>query len=71
VARRTVYYRPTRRAPQIQDRFAVPIKQMIEEHPSLGYRTVAHLFGFNKNTVHRVFQLKRWQVRTRPVGVRP
>ena len=44
---------------------------MIEEHPSFGYRTVAHLLGFNKNTVQRIFQLMRWQVRTRPVGFRP
>ena len=36
-----------------------------------GYRTVAHLLGFNKNTVQRVFQLKGWQVRKRPVGFRP
>jgi putative transposase len=51
--------------------FAEPIKQLIEEHPAFGYRTVAHLLGFNKNTVQRVFQLMRWQVRKRPVGFRP
>ncbi len=44
---------------------------MIEENPSFGYRTVAHLLGFNKNTVQRIFQLKGWQVRKRPVGFRP
>jgi putative transposase len=72
IPRRTVYYRPTRKPPRIQERFAVPIKKMIEEqHPSFGYRTVAHLLGFNKNTVQRIFQLMRWQVRTRPVGFRP
>lgn len=71
VARRTVYYRPTRKPPRIQERFSTPIKQMIEEHPSFGYRTVAHLLGFNKNTVQRIFQLMRWQVRIRPVGFRP
>lgn len=48
-----------------------PIRAMIEEHPSFGYRTVAHLLGFNKNTVQRIFQLKGWQVRKRPVGFRP
>lgn len=36
--------------------FAQPIKAMIEESPSFGYRTVAHLLDFNKNTVQRVFQ---------------
>jgi putative transposase len=44
---------------------------MIEENPSFGYRTVAHLLDFNKNTVQRVFQVMGWQVRKRPVGFRP
>jgi putative transposase len=44
---------------------------MIEENPSFGYRTVAHLLGFNKNTVQRIFQIKGWQVRKRPAGFRP
>ncbi|WP_420023920.1 DDE-type integrase/transposase/recombinase [Cereibacter azotoformans] len=44
---------------------------MIEKEPSFGYRTVAWLLGFNKNTVQRVFQLKNWQVRKRPIGMRP
>jgi putative transposase len=69
VPRRTVYYRPTRKSPRIQERFSVPIKQMIEENPSFGYRTVAHLLGFNKNTVQRIFQLMGWQVRTRASGL--
>lgn len=40
-------------------RFAVPIKAMIEKEPSLGYRTVAWLLGFNKNTVQRIFRINR------------
>ena len=44
---------------------------MIEENPSFGYRTVAALLGFNKHTVQRIFQLKGWQVKKRPVGFRP
>lgn len=71
IPRRTAYYRPTKRTPIVQDRFAEPIKQMIEQNPSFGYRTVAHLLEFNKNTVQRIFQLKHWQVRKRPVGFRP
>jgi len=71
VPRRTVYYRPLKSAPKVQAKFAEPIKAMIEESPSFGYRTVAHLLGFNKNTVQRVFQLMGWQVRKRPVGFRP
>ncbi|WP_440030149.1 hypothetical protein [Chromobacterium amazonense] len=48
-----------------------PIKAMIEENPSFGYRTLASLLGFNKNTVQRIFQLKGWQVKKRPIGFRP
>src|SRR5262245_27912402 len=40
-------------------------------HLAFGYRPVAHLLNFNKNTVHRVFQMMRWQVKKRPVGFRP
>jgi putative transposase len=71
VPRRTVYYKPVKSAPQVQECFAKPIKAMIEEHPSFGYRTVAHLLDFNKNTVQRVFQLMGWQVKKRPIGFRP
>lgn len=71
VPRRTVYYKPVKSTPKIQERFAEPIKQMIEAEPSFGYRTVASLLQFNKNTVQRIFQLKGWQVRKRPVGFRP
>ncbi|MFC3061694.1 hypothetical protein, partial [Paenirhodobacter populi] len=70
VPRRTVYDRPAKAAPKVDPRFAEPIKA-IEQEPSFGYRTVAWLPGFNKNTVQRVFQLKGWQVRKRPVGMRP
>jgi len=48
-----------------------PIKAMIEENPSFGYRTVANLLDFNKNTVQRVSQPMGWQMRKRPVGFRP
>ena len=71
IPRRTVYYRPIKSAPKVQDRFAQPIKAMIEQNPSFGYRTVAYLLDFNKNTVQRIFQLMRWQVKKRPVGFRP
>jgi len=71
VPRRSLYYRPTKAAPKIRDDLVVPVKQMIEENPSFGYRTVAHLLGMNKNTVQRIFQIKGWQVRKRPVGFRP
>ena len=71
VPRRTVYYRPVKSAPKIQECFAAPIKQLIEADPSFGYRTVAGLLQFNKNTVQRIFQIKGWQVRKRAVGHRP
>lgn len=71
VARRTVYYKPTRAVPKVKPELAEPIKALIEEQPSFGYRTVAALLGMNKNTVQRIFQLKGWQVRKRATGSRP
>jgi putative transposase len=71
VPRRSYYYKSVKAKPKLQERFVEPIKEMIEENPSFGYRTVAHLLGFNKNTVQRIFQIKRWQVRQRPIGFRP
>jgi len=68
VSRRTVYYQPTKAAPKVDEQLAAPIKAMIEENPSFGYRTVAHLLRMNKNTVQRIFQLKGWQVRKRAIG---
>ena len=71
VPRRSLYYRPTKTKPKIRPDVAEPIKELIEQEPSFGYRTVAALLGMNKNTVQRVFQLKGWQVRKRPIGARP
>ncbi|WP_168161824.1 IS5 family transposase [Rhodovulum sulfidophilum] len=71
IPRRTVYYKPVKAAPKVEARFSEPIKKLIEEEPSFGYRTVAWLLGFNKNTVQRIFQIKGWQVRKRAVGMRP
>ena len=48
VPRRTVYYQPTKAAPKVHERFEAPIKAMIEQEPSLGYRTVASLLGLTK-----------------------
>jgi hypothetical protein len=36
VPTRTVYYKPVKSKPKAQDRFAEPIKQMIEAEPSFG-----------------------------------
>ena len=66
-----LYYLPQKAAPKVQPQLAQPVKEMIEENPSFGYRTVAGLLGMNKNTVQRIFQLKGWQVKKRPVGFRP
>ena len=71
VPRRTVYYKPSKAAPKVDARIAEPIKAMIEAEPSFGYRTVAWLLDFNKNTVQRIFQIKGGQVRKRAVGMRP
>lgn len=71
VPRRTVFGKPAKAAPKVDPRFADPIKAMIGKEPSFGYRTVARLPGFNKNTVQRIFRIKGRQVRKRPVGMRP
>jgi putative transposase len=71
VARRTMYYKPTRSPAKVKAELAEPIKELIEAEPSFGYRTVAALLGMNKNTVQRTFQLKGWQVRKRALGQRP
>ena len=69
--RRTYYYRPTKAAPKVKPELEAPIKALIEEEPSFGYRTVAWLLGINKNTVQRIFQIRGWQVRKRAIGHRP
>ena len=71
VPRCTLYCKSRGAAPRINPAFAEPIKKLIEKETSFGYRTVAWLLGFNKNTVQRIFQLKNWQVRKRPIGARP
>lgn len=69
--RRKMYYRPTKSPPTIKSELAEPIKALIEQEPSFGYRTVAGLLGMNKNTVQPIFQLRDWQVRKRAIGNRP
>ena len=71
VPRRTMYYQTVKSQPKVKPELAEPIKAMIEENPSFGYRTVAHLLGLNKNTVQRIFQIQGWQVRKRTRGMRP
>ena len=41
VARRSMYYRPTKSPPKVKTELAEPIKAMIEADSSFGYRTVA------------------------------
>jgi putative transposase len=71
VPRLTAYDKPCKAAPKVQERFEQPIKAMIDQDPSFGYRTVAGLLNFNKNTVQRIFQIRGWQVKQRPIGFRP
>ncbi len=37
VPRRSVYYRPVKKLPKVQEHLAEPVKKMIEENPSFGY----------------------------------
>jgi hypothetical protein len=68
--RRTLYYRPTKATPAV-DSIRRTHQGNDQGEPSFGYRTVAHLLDFNKNAVQRIFQLKGWQVKKRPIGFRP
>ena len=43
VPRRTVYYKPVKAKPKMQERISNPIKRTIEAEPSFGCRTVARL----------------------------
>ena len=48
VPRRTAYYKPCKAPPKVQERFEAPIKAMIDQDPSFGYRTVAGLLKFQQ-----------------------
>jgi putative transposase len=69
--RRTLYYQPIKTAPKVNETMATRIKAFIEKYPEAGYRTVAWMLNYNKNTVQRIFQLKGWQVNKKPRGFRP
>ena len=66
VPRRTVYYAPTKAQPKLQERFVTPIKAMIEENPSFGYRTVAHLLGINKTRCKGCFSARAGRCASAP-----
>ena len=70
VPRCTAYYKPCKAPLKVQERFEAPIKAMIDQDPSFGYRTVAGLLKFNKNKVQHIFQIRGWQVKQRPIGFR-
>lgn len=70
VPRRTAYHKPCKAPPKVQERFEAPIKAMIDQDHSCGYRTMAGLLKLNKNTVQRIFQIRGWQVKQRPIGFR-
>ena len=55
----------------MQEQLEKPIKALIEQDPSYGYRTVAGLLNMNKNTVQRIFQIRGRQVKKRSIGFRP
>ncbi len=57
IAWRSAYYKLVKAEPKVQECFAEPIRKMILDEPSFGYRTAASLLGFNKNTAQRIFQL--------------
>jgi putative transposase len=71
LSRRSWYYQPSKKRPQVNEVLAQRVKRVIDDLPYAGYRTVSWLLGENKNTIQRIFQLKGWQVRKRRSGMRP
>jgi len=71
IARRSAYYKPVNAEPKVQECFAEPVRKIILEEPSFGYRMVVGLLGFNKNTVLRFFLLKGRRVKKCPICFRP
>ena len=69
VPRRTLYYKPTKAAPRVNPVLAKKVKELIDELPFAGYRTIAFLIGLNRNTVQRINQIKGWQCRKRQIGL--
>jgi putative transposase len=69
VPSRTAYYKPCKAPRKVQERFEAPIKAMIDQDPSFGYRTVAVLLKFNKNTVQRIFQIRAGRSCKGPLGL--
>ena len=46
IPRRTLYYRPVKSTPRVRPELEGPIKALIEQEPSFGYRTVAGLLVY-------------------------
>ena len=65
IPRRSLYYKPQKRKPKVDEAKVTKIKTMIEKYPSYGYRRLALLTGINKKAVQRILKLKGWQVRKR------
>ena len=47
------------------------MKLALEQFPSCGYRRLACALGENRKPIQRILQLKCWQERKRPQGLRP
>ncbi|MDH5859296.1 hypothetical protein [Lampropedia aestuarii] len=56
----TVYYQATKSAPKLQEQLVEPVKAMIEENPSFGYCTVAHLLSMNKKGASQNLNLEKF-----------
>ncbi len=79
VARAALHRAGTRRprAPGIADPLASRIHELLQRHPTYGYRRLWALLRYqdgvvvNRNAVYRVLKLKRWLVHQRPCTPRP
>lgn len=71
VSRRTFYYKPRERQRKLDLELVSKVKEVIERHPSYGYRLISAILKVNRKPIQRILQLKNWQVRKRPKGFRP
>ncbi len=82
VSRSSVYlpeeHSPTKSAgPKLDEEMAGRVHELVKRHPTFGYRRLWALLRLSQNVtvnlkkVHRIVQLRRWQVKERLAAPRP
>jgi hypothetical protein len=69
VSGRTTCHLPTEAAYKVEERSEMPIKAMIDRELFFVCFTVANLLGPHGNTLHRLFQIRRFQAANIRLGL--